>query len=585
MSGPSFNLMEDRPRLTRSQGTGRWARQMLMPGPMRVLLVYPEFPTTYWGFQFSLPLIFSGATLPPLGLISVAAMLPDSWDLRLVDLNIEALEDEALSWAEVVLVSGMLVQEASMHDILRRARSLGRRTILGGPACTSSPELFPEADHLFLGEVEGRAGELWAAMKGEASAPRVLPEPLERPALTMVPVPRFDLLKLPRYRSMSLQTSRGCPYQCEFCDIVVRFGRVPRVKTPPQVLAELDALYGLGYRGDIFVVDDNFIGNKARVRPILSAMAAWQDQQRRPFSFYTEASLNLAADDELIALMLEASFYSVFIGIETPDAATLKHAGKLQNVRVDVRAAVDKLTRAGFEVMGGFIVGFDGDGPESFEAQLELLRDLPVPLAMVGLLTAFPGTPLYQRLEAAGRLRAPTGGDAFARTNFEPTMPEAALVAHYGRLLTELYSPDTYFRRSAALVERVGKPRRSVQLRGVDVRIALNAVLRLGLLGRRRTRFWRLLLRGLRRGVSATRSAITCAVMGEHLQRYTEEIMIPRLTQALHEIGDAPRPAAIRPRQWSRTPPAHPALSTSRPGPTAAPSSEPGPAGPEHRAR
>jgi len=550
---------------------------------MRVLLVYPEFPTTYWGFQFSLPLIFSGATLPPLGLISVAAMLPDSWDLRLVDLNIESLDDEALSWAEVVLVSGMLVQEASMHDILRRARSLGRRTVVGGPACTSSPELFPEADHLFLGEVEGRAGELWAAMKGQAGAPRVLPEPLERPALTMVPVPRFDLLQLRRYRSLSLQTSRGCPYQCEFCDIVVRFGRVPRVKTPPQVLAELDALYGLGYRGDIFVVDDNFIGNKARVRPILTAMAAWQDQQRRPFSFYTEASLNLAADDELIALMLEASFYSVFIGIETPDAATLKHAGKLQNVRVDVRAAVDKLTRAGFEVMGGFIVGFDGDGPESFEAQLELLRDLPVPLAMVGLLTAFPGTPLYQRLEAAGRLRAPTGGDAFGRMNFEPTMPEAALVSHYGRLLTELYSPDTYFRRSAALVERVGKPRRSAQLRGIDVRIALNAVVRLGLFGRRRARFWGLLWRGLRRSVSATRSAISCAVMGEHLQRYTEEIMIPRLTQALHEIAGTTKPAASRSRQWSRGPDS--ALSTSRPGPTAAPSSERGLAEPERRAR
>ena len=504
---------------------------------MRALLVYPRFPTTYWGFQFSLPLIYSRATLPPLGLISVAALLPRTWELRLVDLNIEPLDDEALRWAEVVMVSGMLVQEPSMHEVLERARLLGRRTIVGGPAVTTSPELFPEADCVFLGEAEGRTEELCRAVEGAEGSPRVLRAPALRPALELVPVPRFELLQMKRYRSMAIQSSRGCPFRCEFCDIVVMFGRVPRVKSAAQVEAELDRLYALGYRGDVFVVDDNFIGNKAAVRPILKAMAAWQARAGQPFSFYTEASLNLAADDELIAAMQEASFNSVFIGIETPDVETLKKAGKLQNVRVDLRAALDKLTAAGFEVMGGFIVGFDGDGPRSFEAQRELLRDAPVALAMVGLLTAFPGTALWARLEAAGRLRRSTAGDAFGRPNFQPTMPEAALVEGYANLLRELYSPEGYFLRSAALVDRIGAPKRPAKLRLVDVRIALNAVLRLGILGPRRAFFWKLLARGARRNLTAVRSAIACAVMGEHLIRYTAEVVTPRIELALQEIA------------------------------------------------
>jgi radical SAM superfamily enzyme YgiQ (UPF0313 family) len=516
---------------------------------MRVLLVYPEFPMTYWGFQHSLPIVGKRATLPPLGLISLAALLPQQWEMRLVDMNVTALRDADLRWADVVLSSGMLVQEPSMHAVLLRAKTLGRRTVVGGPACTTSPERFDDADSLFLGEAEGRVEALVAAIEGKSSEDRILRAPTDRPSLHDVPVPRFDLLDIRQYRSMCIQTSRGCPFQCEFCDIIEIFGRVPRVKRPAQVTAELDALHRLGYRGEVFLVDDNFIGNKKAVRPILSEIATWQRRAGAPFTFYTEASLNLAKEDELIAAMHAANFTSVFIGIETPDAEALKKTRKKQNVGIDIRAALDKLTRAGLEVMAGFIVGFDGERAESFEAHRELLRDAPLPLAMTGLLTALPGTALWRRLEHEGRLRAHSDGDAFARPNFTPTMPERELVAGYAQLLADLYAPESYFARSAALVDGLGAPSYATSLRVDDVLIALRAVLRLGLLGQRRSLFWRLLARAAPRGVHAVRAAIACAVRGEHMIRYTEEVVLPRLGVALDQLPIEPE--TRRPRRVS----------------------------------
>jgi len=502
--------------------------------------VYPTFPTTYWGFQHSLPIIGKRATLPPLGLISVAALLPRAWEIRLVDTNVAALREDDLRWADVVLSSGMLVQEQSMHEILARSRELGRRTVLGGPACTTSPERFDDADCLFLGEAEGRVEALVAAIEGRSCEGRVLHPPAARPSLHEVPVPRFDLLDVRQYRSMCIQTSRGCPFMCEFCDIIEIFGRVPRVKQPAQVLAELDALRKLGYRGEVFIVDDNFIGNKKAVRPILSELASWQRQGGAPFTFYTEASLNLAEDDDLIQAMHAANFTSVFIGIETPDEEALKKTRKGQNVGIDVRAALDKLTRSGLEVMAGFIVGFDGDRAESFDAHRELLRDAPLPLAMTGLLTALPGTALWRRLEREGRLRAHSDGDAFARPNFAPTMAERELVAGYAKLLADLYSPNAYFGRSAALVEGIGAPAHPTPLLVEDVLVALRALLRLGILGERRSLFWRLLARAVPRGVHAVRAAIACAVRGEHMIRYTKEVVVPRLGVALDQLATEP---------------------------------------------
>ncbi|MGZ3419521.1 MAG: B12-binding domain-containing radical SAM protein [Polyangiales bacterium] len=513
---------------------------------MRVLLVYPQFPTTYWGFQHSLPIIGKRATLPPLGLISVAALLPKAWDLRLVDMNVTALRERDLDWADVVLSSGMLVQEPSMHEIIARSRAIGRRTVVGGPACTTSPERFDDADCLFLGEAEGRVDALVEAIEGRSREGRILRAPAARPSLHDVPVPRFDLLDVKQYRSMCIQTSRGCPFSCEFCDIIEIFGRVPRVKQPAQVVAELEALRRLGHRGEVFIVDDNFIGNRKAVKPILSEIASWQRQAGAPFTFYTEASLNLATDDRLVEAMHAANFTSVFIGIETPDAEALKRTRKKQNVGVDIRAALDKLTGAGLEVMAGFIVGFDGDGEGSFEAQRELLADAPLPLAMTGLLTALPETALWRRLEREGRLRDHSDGDAFARPNFVPTMPECDLVAGYAKLLAELYAPEAYFGRSAALVDRIGAPAHPTRFLADDVLVALRSILRLGILGERRSLFWRLLARALPRGLHAVRAAIACAVRGEHMIRYTDEVVLPRLARALDQLGAEPEKRAPR---------------------------------------
>lgn len=502
---------------------------------MRALLVHPEFPRTYWGFQYSLPFIHKAATLPPLGLLSVAALLPISWDIRLVDMNVTELRDIDLRWAEVVLLGGMLVQAASMRSVLARARLLGRRTVVGGPACTTSPSLFDMADHVFVGEAEGRSGDLVNAILGTPGTPRELRPVGRRPDLSAVPVPRFDLLDLDRYRTMSIQTSRGCPFSCEFCDIIEIFGRVPRVKAPEQVTRELDALLRLGYRGEVFIVDDNFIGNRKAARALVPALTRWQSDNRAPFTFYTEASLNLAADPALVRGMVGAGFRSVFVGIETTSTRALEGAGKKQNLGVDVGAAVESLVRAGLEVMGGFIVGFDGDGPEAFAAQAELLRDAPLPLAMVGLMIALPETALWRRLQREGRLRERTSGDQFGRPNFETDMSEVDLLGGYSALLADLYSPDAYFRRCAALVDRIGVPAGSAGVRREDVGIALGAVLRLGLLGPRRAHFWRLLGRGLRRGLGPTKTAISCAIQGEHMIRYTREDVLPRLAAALIE--------------------------------------------------
>jgi radical SAM superfamily enzyme YgiQ (UPF0313 family) len=518
-------------------------------GAVRVLLVYPEFPNTYWGFRYSLPLIDRRATLPPLGLISVAALLPQEWAMRLVDMNVEPLRREDLQWADVVLTGGMLVQESSMHEVLALAREVGVRTVVGGPACTTSPERFDDADCLVLGEVEGQVDALVAAIQARPEVPRVLPAPARRPSMHDAPIPRFDLLQIRHYRSMCIQTSRGCPFTCEFCDIIEIFGRIPRVKTPAQVLAELEALHRLGYRGEVFIVDDNFIGSKKAVRPLLSKLAQWQKSASYPFTFYTEASLNLAADDGLIEAMHTAGFTSVFIGIETPDPSALKMTGKRQNVGVDVRAALDKLTAAGMEVMAGFIVGFDGDAAESFALQRDLLTNAPLPLAMIGLLTALPGTALWRRLEREGRLRTHSDGDAFARPNFVPTMPEEELVAGYAHLLADVYAPEAYYRRSAAVVDRVGAPAFSGPPLLDDVMVALRSVYRLGILGSRRSLFWKLVARAVPRGVHAVRTAIACAVRGEHMIRYTEKVVLPRLAAALEQVRIEPR--AIAPRRRS----------------------------------
>jgi radical SAM superfamily enzyme YgiQ (UPF0313 family) len=513
----------------------------------RILLVAAEFPLTYWGLQYGLEIVGRRATMPPLGLITVAALLPQDWQLRLVDMNIQQLHDADIVWADAVLIGGMLIQVPSMREVIGRARALGRRTVVGGPAASTAPGAFAEADVVFGGEAEERVDELVALIEGEAAPPArngcqsgvqtLVPLRKEaRPDVTSSPTPRFDLLRIEAYTTMSVQYSRGCPFRCEFCDIIEIFGRVPRLKAPHQVLAELEALRLLGWRGSVFVVDDNFIGNVKAVRKLLPELRSWQEAHDWPFDFYTEASANLAAHRGLVEELASSGFNGVCLGIETPSPAALAEIKKTQNLKLDLREVVSGLTRAGFEVMAGFIVGFDSDDESAFELQRAFLEGAPIPLAMVGLLTALPDTALWRRLEGEGRLRADGDGENFGRPNFATAMDEEALIAGYAALLTHLYSPGAYLDRCRAFLDLAPSPRRPPRLRPGSFRIFARTVWRLGVKSPRRRLFWSLVGMALRRSIRHLPWAVEKAIQGEHFLRYTAEDVLPRLRRAIEDV-------------------------------------------------
>jgi hypothetical protein len=386
--------------------------------------------------------------------------------------------------------------------------------------------------------------------------------------MTTVPVPRFDLLEVSEYASLSVQYSRGCPFKCEFCDIIEIFGRKPRVKTPEQVIDELEAIYRSGYKGTLFFVDDNFIGNKPAVKRLLPILGDWQRKRGHPFELYTEASVDLATDPQLLHGMVDAGFSSVFLGIETPSIKALAQAKKLQNLRLDPSEAIDRITRAGIEVMGGFIVGFDSDGPEIFAQQREFLERQPVPLAMVGILTALPGTALWRRLKAEGRLRQRSNGDPFSRPNFAPAMSEEALLRGYAELMAWLYSPEEYYGRCEAYLRRVGSVSASRASTLGKVGVCLRAIWHVGVRSPRRRLFWRLLGRALLRGQSKLRQAVVHAVQGEHLINYTREHVVPRMEAALAEARAEVEASRMAQRTSDTTPKwfdSSPADGASRP--------------------
>ncbi|NOZ87930.1 MAG: DUF4070 domain-containing protein [Deltaproteobacteria bacterium] len=539
----------------------------------KILLVHPEFPTTYWGFQESLAIVNKQASLPPLGLITLASYLPLDWDMRLVDLNISPVEDRDLYWADVVLMGGMLVQMDSMRMVIDRARRIGRPIVVGGPAPTTSPELFSDVDLIVQGEVENREDELidaisslkahgLAAEPGPA-VPVCLGAPENHPDMKKAMAPRFDLLDIGKYTSMSIQYSRGCPFNCEFCDIVEIFGHASRVKTDDQVINELTILNRLGFQGSIFFVDDNFIGNKRAVRTLLPKIADWQEANGRPFDFYTEASINLADDPALIQNMINAGFRSIFVGIETPSTEALQEAGKKQNLAVNLQEAIDSLTKCGLEVMGGFIVGFDTDTPAIFEAQRTFIQSCAIPLAMIGILIALPETALWRRLEKEGRLREVTNGDQFGRPNFIPAMDERTLIEGYRNLLADLYDPKAYYARCENYIKKAAPLPTSGKEGVEDLKNLMRAVYKIGIRSKRRKLFWRLLGKAINSSPHTLKWAIIHAVQGEHMIRYTQDHVLPRLNMALSEMdretqstrfvtGQQPRP--VQKAEKSRVP-------------------------------
>jgi radical SAM superfamily enzyme YgiQ (UPF0313 family) len=490
---------------------------------MNVLLVYPSFPDTYWSFRGALSFQGKRAAQPPLGLMTVAALLPASWNKRLVDTNVEKLKDADLRRADAVLLSAMHVQRDSLLEIVRRCRALGVRTVIGGPITSSISAEELEADHVVIGEAEDLVAGL--ARDLEAGTARRSYQAAERPALTASPMPDLSLIRMKHYSTMTVQYSRGCPFNCEFCDIIEIYGRKPRIKAVPQVLAELDQLYAAGWRGPVFVVDDNFIGNKVRVRDLLTALAAWQRERSYPYRFITEASLNLSDDRELMQAMKDAGFVSVFLGIETPDESSLAATQKLQNTRRDLLESVAAIQEYGIEVMGGFILGFDTDSDDIFERLVEFIQKSAIPIAMVGLLQALPGTQLFRRLSREGRiLHAGDGNNTNCELNFLPRMNPSRLVEGYRSVLRRIYSREAYYERVRGYLERC-RPQYRSHLSLGHMRALLLSVVRMGVLGRARMSYWKFLLEAATRYRRSFGTAMTMAVMGYHFQRITEQVL------------------------------------------------------------
>jgi radical SAM superfamily enzyme YgiQ (UPF0313 family) len=491
---------------------------------MKVLLVYPEFPDTYWGFRHALRFENKRSALPPLGLLTISAMLPGDWERRLVDMNVSPLNDPDLDWADLVMVSAMLVQKESLRRVVAMCQERGKRVAVGGPYVSTCVEPLAGADHIFIGEAETTLPEFIRDLERDEARP--LYRAAERPSLDATPVPDFRLADLDQYTVMPVQYSRGCPYQCEFCDIIEIYGRVPRTKSNEQLLTELDALYHLGWRGTVLVVDDNFIANKRNVKQLLPELAAWSEARRRPFGFITEASVNLAEDDELLDGMRRAGFNRVFLGIETPVEESLKETLKHQNTRHDLLDSVRKIQSYGIEVVAGFIVGFDNDPEDIFERQIRFIRESAIPLAFVNVLTALPDTQLWRRLEREGRLlQESTGINTDCSLNFVPKMDAMRLVEGYKTILRTIYAPAEYYERALDCLSRVIQTTPEAQRRGSfghNLASFARLVFTLGVRDRARGDFWRYLRKVCAAHRERFEYAILLAACGYHLRKLTE---------------------------------------------------------------
>ncbi|MFW6209680.1 MAG: B12-binding domain-containing radical SAM protein [Spirochaetota bacterium] len=491
---------------------------------MKILLVYPEFPDTFWSFKHALNFISKKSGTPPLGLLTVAAMLPADWQVRLVDMNVQALRNRHLRWADYVFLSGMSVQKTSARKVIARCRRIGTKTVAGGPLFTTGWEDFPEVDHLVLGEAESILPEFLHDL--QAGCARRIYRAETKPKLAVTPPPRLELLRMKYYASMVVQFSRGCPFDCDFCDITLLYGRRVRLKSTEQVLAELEQIYRRGWRENVFFVDDNFIGNKRVLKQeLLPALVEWMRERKYPFSFNTQASINIADDERLLELMSAAGFDNVFIGIETPSAAGLQECSKVQNEHRDMVASVRKIQRAGIEVQGGFIVGFDSDPKTIFEDQIRFIQESSIVTAMVGLLTALKGTKLYHRLRRENRLVSEeTGNNTDGSLNFEPAMDRDVLISGYKRIVGTIYSPRYYYSRVKQFLQEYTPPARPIfRMRPMHIKALFKSVLFLGVIGKERFQYWKLMLWAIFRRPRCFPLATTLAIYGFHYRRVFEK--------------------------------------------------------------
>jgi radical SAM superfamily enzyme YgiQ (UPF0313 family) len=488
---------------------------------LNVLLVYPEFPDTFWSFRHALKFIRKKAGSPPLGLLTIAALLPEEWDKRLIDVNVQHLTHRDIAWADYVFVSAMVVQQESARKIIDRCKQAGVKVVAGGPLFTGEPEKFSDVDHLVLNEGEITL-PLFLSDLERGTAQRVYTT-TEYPDIRQTPIPMWALLDMKRYASMAIQFSRGCPYDCEFCNVTALFGHRPRTKTVQQILGELDSLYTLGWRGSVFFVDDNFIGNKKQLKKeILPALIEWhKDKAGLPFN--TEVSINLSDDPELMQMMAEAGFTTVFVGIETPDEDSLAECNKFQNRDRDLVESVKRIHNAGMQVQGGFIVGFDSDTPTIFQRQIDFIQKSGIVTAMVGLLQAPTGTRLYQRLKGEGRVLDSSSGDNVdGSTNIVPKMNVDTLRSGYRRILDQIYSPKLYYERVRTFLRDYKPAKVWVYLDVQYILAFLRSIYQLGIKGVERMHYWRLLLWTLLRKPKLFPLAVTLAIYGYHFRQVCE---------------------------------------------------------------
>ena len=488
---------------------------------MNALLIYPEFPDTFWSLKYALKFIRKKSAYPPLGLLTVAALMPNKWHKRLVDLNVESLKDEDISWADVVFIGAMAVQRKSAQQVIARCKSAGKKTVAGGPLFTGEPEEFDQVDHLVLDEAEitiqpfitdlenGRAKKVYRA-QGFCN-------------LKNTPVPLWDLINMKKYASMCIQFSRGCPFNCEFCNVTVLFGNRVRVKSPEQIIAELDSLYNAGWSDNIFFVDDNFIGNKRYLKKhLLPALIEWR-KDKKGCVFYTEASINLADDPELMEMMVKAGFDSVFIGIESPEEESLKECQKIQNKNRDLLSNVKMIQRSGLQVMGGFIIGFDNDPLSIFQRQIEFIQKSGIVTAMVGMLQALPGTRLFHRLKNENRLEGViTGDNVDGSTNIIPMMGMDKLVEGYRSVMKHIYTPKHFYKRIKVFLKEFKAPEATVPLSFNRLLAFVRSSFIIGIWGKERFHYWNLLLWTLARRPRMLPLAVTLSIYGYHYRKICE---------------------------------------------------------------
>ena len=497
---------------------------------MKILLVYPQYPDAFWSFKHALKFISKKAAFPPLGLLTVAAMLPEEWQKKLVDMNTTALIDEDIKWADYVFISAMIVQQESVKEVIARCRELHTKIVAGGPLFTTGYEQFNlgDVDHLVLGEAEDTL-PLFLEDLQKGCAQHIY-ESSEHPEITKTPVPLWELVDMGKYASMNVQYSRGCPFNCEFCDIIILDGHRPRTKDKSQLIAEFEALYGQGWRNSVFIVDDNFIGNKRKLKEeTLPAMVEWSQKRKYPFRFFTEASINLADDEELMQLMTKAGFDTVFVGIETPNEESLVECSKFQNVNRDLVASVKKMQNYGLEVQGGFIVGFDSDPVSIFKSQINFIQKSGIVTAMVGLLNAPPGTRLYHRLKKENRLLPYGSGDNTDGTmNFIPKMNQETLITGYKNVVKTIYSAKPYYERIKTFLEeyKPQKPRKAAEgkIHFYEIKALIKSMWVLGVKEKGRRHYWGLFSSTLLRKPRLFPLFITLTVYGFHFRKVAEKI-------------------------------------------------------------